>query len=369
MAYRANRKMSIGYGNQKPWCKFCHDMGFEGYDTHYTKDKRGPGGKVVCPKLLSMECRSCGEKGHVHTHCTHMHTHTNSADNNRKAYETPRPLPQSSRQSQQSSLTMIPRQLRHKLNESPSNESPSNTSPSIGQWNKKLDFSNDAEVKRLNEQVETLKKQNMQLRAANEQMTIALQLSSWNNYMWNQRQCEQQLFQFEEPMLTEEICEALDKFEEEEAASEALAEMTYERNIEDDFVCDVNNADYEGEQKQMDVEMANKIWEQNMMQPNKKSSCALPKKVNFQDLVENQTNPNQSWTQVVKKSRKRVAPRKAVVKKDVKPTTNHSKKSANMFDVLSEREIKKLPAEEQMRVRRRQASDNSSWGEMAEEDW
>ena len=63
MAYRANRKMTIGYGKQTPWCKFCHDMGFEGYDTHYTKDKRGPGGKVVCPKLLSMECKSCGKKG------------------------------------------------------------------------------------------------------------------------------------------------------------------------------------------------------------------------------------------------------------------------------------------------------------------
>ena len=81
MAYRANRKMTIGYGKQTPWCKFCHDMGFEGYDTHYTKDKRGPGGKVVCPKLLSMECKSCGEKGHMHTHCTKLYNRNNYESN------------------------------------------------------------------------------------------------------------------------------------------------------------------------------------------------------------------------------------------------------------------------------------------------
>lgn len=52
-----------------PWCKFCKDMGYEGWDTHYTKDMPGPSGCVICPELLRAICRDCGERGHMASHC------------------------------------------------------------------------------------------------------------------------------------------------------------------------------------------------------------------------------------------------------------------------------------------------------------
>lgn len=369
MAYRANRKMTIGYGKQTPWCKFCHDMGFEGYDTHYTKDKRGPGGKVVCPKLLSMECKSCGEKGHMHTHCTKLYNRNNCQSNSQSKYCTPC--------EPRSSLDMIPTPVRNNsINNSINNSS-------IGKWAKKLDFSNDAEVKKLREQVAKLESENSRLTTANDELTKALKNANQNvqNAFFQGIQTAQfaqfaQCAQYEyyeelsesmEPAITVEICEALDRFEEEEAESQAYAEMTYERNVEDDFYCDINNADYEGEQKEQelkeqkkrDIDTANKIWEQNMKQPSKKSSCAVSKKVNFEDLVKEQseapetpeTTTTMSWLTVAK-SRKRAPP---LPKKYIPTSTKKRINSTNRYKALSEREM------------RNQTADDSLWGDMAEE--
>ena len=188
---------------------------------------------------------------------------------------------------------MIPTPVRNNsINNSINNSS-------IGKWAKKLDFSNDAEVKKLREQVAKLESENSRLTTANDELTKALKNANQNaqNAFFQGIQTAQfaQCAQYEyyeelsesmEPAITEEICEALDRFEEEEAESQAYAEMTYERNVEDDFYCDINNADYEGEQKEQelkeqkkrDIDTANKIWEQNMKQPSKKSSCAVSKK-------------------------------------------------------------------------------------------
>jgi hypothetical protein len=268
---------------------------------------------------------------------------------------------------------MIPRQVRNN---------------SIGKWGKKLDFSNDAELKKLREQVAKLESENTRLTTTNSELTKALEnanQSIQNAYYqgFQEAQAFQQMqpmfWQFaqpeyqgemEEPMLTDEICEALDIFEEEEAESQARAEMTYESNIEDDFNCDVNNADYEGEQKEQelkeqkkrDIDTANKIWEQNMKQPSRKSSCALSKKVNFQDLIKQQsetpeTLASKSWVTVTKSRKSAPAKRVPSMPKTsfTSSTTKKSTNSTNRYKALSEREL------------RNQTADDSMWGDMAEE--
>ena len=53
------------------FCKFCKDAGKtqKEFTSHYPKDKPGKDGKVVCPTILSNECRYCHEKGHAKSHC------------------------------------------------------------------------------------------------------------------------------------------------------------------------------------------------------------------------------------------------------------------------------------------------------------
>ena len=49
----------------------CFDAGEpeEKYKSHFVRDKAGPGGKVVCPRLLATECRYCKEAGHTIKFC------------------------------------------------------------------------------------------------------------------------------------------------------------------------------------------------------------------------------------------------------------------------------------------------------------
>ena len=56
---------------RKTFCKVCFDAGKEEkcYTSHFVKDRPGPNGKVVCPTLLSTECRYCHDKGHFKSHC------------------------------------------------------------------------------------------------------------------------------------------------------------------------------------------------------------------------------------------------------------------------------------------------------------
>jgi hypothetical protein len=53
------------------FCKVCFDAGEpeEKYKSHFVRDKAGPGGKVVCPRLLATECRYCKEAGHTIKFC------------------------------------------------------------------------------------------------------------------------------------------------------------------------------------------------------------------------------------------------------------------------------------------------------------
>jgi hypothetical protein len=54
------------------FCKVCKDAGKteKEYSSHFVKDKKGPDGKVICPLLLSIECRYCKKKvGHTVKNC------------------------------------------------------------------------------------------------------------------------------------------------------------------------------------------------------------------------------------------------------------------------------------------------------------
>ena len=54
-----------------PFCKVCFDTGKPEslYTNHYVNDIPGKNGVVVCPTLLSLECRYCREKGHTVSRC------------------------------------------------------------------------------------------------------------------------------------------------------------------------------------------------------------------------------------------------------------------------------------------------------------
>ena len=53
------------------FCKVCKDAGKSEneFTSHFTRSKPGPDGVLVCPYLLSIECRYCHEKGHTPKYC------------------------------------------------------------------------------------------------------------------------------------------------------------------------------------------------------------------------------------------------------------------------------------------------------------
>lgn len=65
---------------QKPFCKVCHDAGKpeSEYTSHFVRSDLGPKAKVVCPTLLSLECRYCFEKGHTVSFCSVLKKHKNA---------------------------------------------------------------------------------------------------------------------------------------------------------------------------------------------------------------------------------------------------------------------------------------------------
>ena len=55
----------------KKFCKVCQDAGKPEsmYTSHFVRDRPGPDGKVVCPTLLSQNCRGCSKSGHTYKYC------------------------------------------------------------------------------------------------------------------------------------------------------------------------------------------------------------------------------------------------------------------------------------------------------------
>jgi hypothetical protein len=65
-----NQRTAIN-DKKKPFCKVCFDAGKpeSEYTSHYTRDKPGLDGKVVCPTLKKLECKYCFKKGHTVSYC------------------------------------------------------------------------------------------------------------------------------------------------------------------------------------------------------------------------------------------------------------------------------------------------------------
>jgi hypothetical protein len=68
---RNQRPANSNSNNKKPFCKVCFDAGKpeSEYTNHYTRDKPGLDGKVVCPTLKNLECKYCFKKGHTVSYC------------------------------------------------------------------------------------------------------------------------------------------------------------------------------------------------------------------------------------------------------------------------------------------------------------
>ena len=49
-----------------PYCRTCHKAGksYNEYTNHWTRDKPGKDGNIICPVILNTVCNYCKEKGH-----------------------------------------------------------------------------------------------------------------------------------------------------------------------------------------------------------------------------------------------------------------------------------------------------------------
>lgn len=57
-----------------PYCRTCHKAGksYWEYTNHWTRDKPGKDGNIVCPVILNTICTYCKEKGHWVKYCPHF---------------------------------------------------------------------------------------------------------------------------------------------------------------------------------------------------------------------------------------------------------------------------------------------------------
>jgi len=71
----------------------CRDAGKteKEYTSHFVRDKPGPDGKVVCPLLLSLNCRRCGNKGHTFKYCK-VNTEKKTTKHEPPVQESPKPV-------------------------------------------------------------------------------------------------------------------------------------------------------------------------------------------------------------------------------------------------------------------------------------
>jgi hypothetical protein len=76
-----NNKSTVKY------CKVCHDAGKSEaeYKSHFIRENREPNSKVVCPTLLSLECRYCSNKGHTVKYCKMLEKNKNMLSRQERA--------------------------------------------------------------------------------------------------------------------------------------------------------------------------------------------------------------------------------------------------------------------------------------------
>ena len=78
----SNTRTNNNQINKKPFCKVCHDAGKPEsvYTNHFVRSAPGTNGKVVCPTLLSLECRYCYQSGHTVKFCPVLKEKNNYQD-------------------------------------------------------------------------------------------------------------------------------------------------------------------------------------------------------------------------------------------------------------------------------------------------
>jgi hypothetical protein len=67
-------------------CKVCKDAGKSEseYSNHFVKDREG---KVVCPTLLSLQCRYCQKPGHTVSHCPTLQAKNKAEEKAKRTYQ------------------------------------------------------------------------------------------------------------------------------------------------------------------------------------------------------------------------------------------------------------------------------------------
>jgi hypothetical protein len=78
MSNSNNKSSSV----KKPFCKVCYDAkkNESVYTSHFVKDQPGKNGVVVCPILLSQECRYCHAQGHTPSCCPKLQNELRSRE-------------------------------------------------------------------------------------------------------------------------------------------------------------------------------------------------------------------------------------------------------------------------------------------------
>jgi hypothetical protein len=69
-----NNNKAVTATSVKKFCKVCHDAGKTDaeYTSHYVRSSTAADGVVVCPTLLALNCRYCGENGHTVKFCKEL---------------------------------------------------------------------------------------------------------------------------------------------------------------------------------------------------------------------------------------------------------------------------------------------------------
>ena len=90
MSRQFNNKKSNNSANnvnsRKPFCKVCADAG-KSDTAHFPRKTADPNSEVVCPTLLSLECRYCFKNGHTVKYCTVLKERNARDEQDRREHE------------------------------------------------------------------------------------------------------------------------------------------------------------------------------------------------------------------------------------------------------------------------------------------
>jgi hypothetical protein len=111
-----NKKFNNSAVNsRKPFCKVCADAGKT--DTaHFPRKTADPNSEVVCPTLLSLECRYCFKNGHTVKYCTVLKERNARDEQDRREHERhQRHLERQMEQERQASAPVVEKKANGKF--------------------------------------------------------------------------------------------------------------------------------------------------------------------------------------------------------------------------------------------------------------